>query len=266
MDAILEAKIVEIQLEKLSVYYDGFRAINEIDLQIFKNQVTAFIGPSASGKSTVLCSINRMNELIPDCKTEGKLIFRGRDIYEPSVDPVAVRRLVGMVFKKPNPFPKSIYENVAWAARINGVSTDMDELVENSLRSAALWDEVKDKLKQSALRLSAGQQQRLCIARAIAISPDLILMDEPASSLDPISAAKIEDLLNQLKVRFTIVIVTHNLQQAARVSDMTAFFLPDEARSGYIVEYAATSQLFFNPEKRQTEDYISGRVSSLAAK
>jgi phosphate transport system ATP-binding protein len=221
--------------------------------------VTAFIGPSGCGKSTVLRSINRMNELIPGTRTEGNINFRGVDIYDDHVDPVEVRRHIGMVFQKPNPFPKSIYDNIAWGAKINGFTGDMDELVETSLQQAALWNEVKDKLKQNALRLSGGQQQRLCIARAVAIKPHIILMDEPASALDPISTTKIEDLINELKKNYTIIIVTHNMQQAARVSDQTAFFLVDEARSGYLVEYGKTDEIFFNPKNKETEDYISGR-------
>jgi len=249
----------ELKIEALNVFYGQFQAVTEVSLDIQEKEVTAFIGPSGCGKSTVLRSINRMNELVPNTRTEGKVLFRGTDLYDPSMDAVAVRRHIGMVFQKPNPFPKSVYENIAWAARLNGYKGDMDELVEKSLKDAALWDEVKDKLNQSALRLSGGQQQRLCIARAIAVKPQLILMDEPASALDPISTTKIEDLIHDLKKAYTIIIVTHNMQQAARVSDRTAFFLVNEKRSGYLVEYGKTKTVFFNPEKRETEDYISGR-------
>ncbi|MGI9255526.1 MAG: phosphate ABC transporter ATP-binding protein PstB [Salinispira sp.] len=249
----------EIVTENLNVFYDLFHAVKDVTIAIQQHKVTAFIGPSGCGKSTVLRSINRMNDLISGSRIEGKLFFRGVNMYDSRVDPVEIRRQIGMVFQKPNPFPKSIYENIAWGARINGFSGNLDELVETSLKQAALWDEVKDKLKQNALRLSGGQQQRLCIARAIAVKPNIILMDEPASALDPISTTKIEDLINKLKEDYTIVIVTHNMQQAARVSDMTAFFLVDEKRSGYLVEYGKTDEVFFNPQHKETEDYISGR-------
>lgn len=250
---------IEIAIKNFNFYYDSFQAVTDINLDVQKNQVTAFIGPSGCGKSTVLRSINRMNELIPGTRAEGTINFRGVDIYDEKVDPVEVRRHIGMVFQKPNPFPKSIYDNVAWGAKINGFSGDMDELVETSLQKAALWNEVKDKLKQNALRLSGGQQQRLCIARAVAVKPHIILMDEPASALDPISTTKIEDLINELKSNYTIIIVTHNMQQAARVSDRTAFFLVNDKRSGYLVEYGNTDEIFFNPKHKETEDYISGR-------
>jgi phosphate transport system ATP-binding protein len=250
---------IEISIKDLNFFYDSFQAVTGINLDVPRNQVTAFIGPSGCGKSTVLRSINRMNELIPGTRAEGKIFFRGVDIYDEKVDPVEVRRHIGMVFQKPNPFPKSIYDNIAWGAKINGYKGDMDELVETSLQQAALWNEVKDKLKQNALRLSGGQQQRLCIARAVAIKPHIILMDEPASALDPISTTKIEDLINELKKNYTIIIVTHNMQQAARVSDNTAFFLVDDKRSGYLVEYGKTDEIFFNPKNKETEDYISGR-------
>ncbi len=249
----------EIVTENLNVFYDTFHAVKDVTISIQQHKVTAFIGPSGCGKSTVLRCINRMNDLISGSRVEGKLFFRGVNMYDSRVDPVEIRRQIGMVFQKPNPFPKSIYENIAWGARINGFSGNLDELVETSLKQAALWDEVKDKLKQNALRLSGGQQQRLCIARAIAVKPNIILMDEPASALDPISTTKIEDLINKLKEDYTIVIVTHNMQQAARVSDMTAFFLVDEKRSGYLVEYGKTDEVFFNPQHKETEDYISGR-------
>ncbi len=235
-------------------YSNGHQAVKDLTMNIDRNAVTAIIGPSGCGKSTALRAFNRMNELIPGTKTTGQVLFRGANIYGEGVDPVEVRRWIGMVFQKPNPFPKTIHENIAWGARINGFKGDMDELVESSLTQVALWDEVKDKLKQSAMALSGGQQQRLCIARALAVSPEVILMDEPTSALDPISTAKIEDLLGQLKHRYSIVIVTHNMQQAARISDHTAFLL-----SGDLVEYAPTKNIFFNPRDERTENYISGR-------
>jgi phosphate transport system ATP-binding protein len=221
--------------------------------------VTAIIGPSGCGKSTVLRAFNRMNELVPSARAEGEVIFGSQNIYNSEVDPVEVRRRIGMVFQKPNPFPKSIYENVAWGARINGFRGNMDDLVEEALRQAALWDEVRDKLGQSGLSLSGGQQQRLCIARAIAVRPEIILMDEPASALDPIATLKIEELMRALAQNYTIIVVTHNMQQAARVSDRTAFFTMDEDRAGFLVEYGATNQLFTNPRDQRTEDYITGR-------
>jgi len=243
-----------IQTNNLAIYYGDFRAVKEVNLNIEPRRITAIIGPSGCGKTTVLRAFNRMNELIPSVRTEGEVIFGGRNIYEREVDPVEVRRRIGMVFQKPNPFPKSIFENIAWGARINGFKGNMNQLVEDTLKSAALWDEVNDKLEQSGLSLSGGQQQRLCIARAIAVKPDIILMDEPCSALDPISTAKIEELIHELKDAFTIVIVTHNMQQAARVSDDTAFFY-----LGELVEFGETAKLFTTPEKRQTEDYITGR-------
>jgi len=248
-----------ILVRDLHVYYGGFRALKDVDLRIASRQITAIIGPSGCGKSTMLRSFNRMNELVPTARTEGQVVFRGKNIYDPDVDAVEVRRRIGMVFQKPNPFPKSIYENVAWGARINGFRGNMDGLVESSLSHAALWDEVKDKLQQSALALSGGQQQRLCIARAIAVRPEIILMDEPASALDPIATLKIEELMRELARDYTIVVVTHNMQQAARVSDSTAFFMMDEDRAGYLVEYGPTRQLFTNPHDKRTEDYITGR-------
>jgi phosphate transport system ATP-binding protein len=248
-----------IETLDLSVYYGSFRAVKNIDLRIERNKITAFIGPSGCGKSTLLRAFNRMNDLVPGVRVEGEILFGGHNIYAEGIDPVEVRRRIGMVFQKPNPFPKTIYENVAWGARINGYRGNMDDLVEQALRQAALWDEVKDKLRQSGLSLSGGQQQRLCIARAIAIKPEIILMDEPASSLDPISTLKIEDLMHRLAQNYTIVIVTHNMQQAARVSDFTAFLLMDEDRAGYLVEFGATAQIFTNPKEKATEDYISGR-------
>jgi phosphate transport system ATP-binding protein len=230
-----------------------------VDLGIERQKITAIIGPSGCGKSTVLRAFNRMNDLIPGSRTEGSVMFRGQNIYGPDVDPVEVRRRVGMVFQKPNPFPKTIYENIAWGARINGFRGSMDELVERALRGAALWDEVKDKLRESGLALSGGQQQRLCIARAIAVEPEVILMDEPASALDPIATLRIEELMHELAQNYSIIVVTHNMQQAARVSDFTAFFMMDEDRAGYLVEYGPTRQIFTNPRDRATEDYITGR-------
>jgi phosphate transport system ATP-binding protein len=246
-------------VRNLNVYYNNFKAVHGINLEIKKNKITAIIGPSGCGKSTVLRSFNRMNELVPTARTEGEIIFEGIDINGPEIDPVEVRRRIGMVFQKPNPFPKSIYENVAWGAKINGYNGNMDELVEKSLRQAALWDEVNDKLDQSGLSLSGGQQQRLCIARTIAVKPDLILMDEPASALDPVATLKIEDLMRELSKNYTIIIVTHNMQQAARVSDFTAFLNMNSNRAGYLVEYNVTDQIFTNPGEKLTEDYITGR-------
>ncbi len=249
-----------LELVDLHCYYGSFRAVKNVDLQIERQKITAFIGPSGCGKSTVLRALNRMNDLIPGAYSKGKVIFSGKNLYDPDVDPVEVRRRIGMVFQKPNPFPKSIYENVAWGARINGFKGNMDELVEQSLRQAALWDEVKDKLDQSGLGLSGGQQQRLCIARTIATRPEIILMDEPCSALDPIATLKIEDLMRELVKDYTIVIVTHNMQQAARASDFTTYFLMDrDDRAGALVEYGPTDELFTNPKDKRTEDYITGR-------
>ncbi len=251
-----------VEIRNLNVYYGAFHAVREVNLSIPRNQVTAIIGPSGCGKSTVLRSINRMNDLIPKARIEGEVIFEGQNIYAPEVDPVEVRRRIGMVFQKPNPFPKSIYENVAWGVRINGFKgspSDLDDLVEQALRAAALWDEVKDKLHQSGLSLSGGQQQRLCIARAIAVQPEIILMDEPASALDPIATLRIEDLMRELAKEYTIIVVTHNMQQAARVSDFTAFFSTDESRTGFLVEFGPTEQIFTNPKDPRTEGYITGR-------
>ncbi|HPD42126.1 MAG TPA: phosphate ABC transporter ATP-binding protein PstB [Anaerolineae bacterium] len=248
-----------IETRALSVSYSDFRAVHDIQLRVQRRKITAFIGPSGCGKSTVLRTFNRMNDLIPTARVEGEVLLGGQNIYAPEVDAVEVRRRVGMVFQKPNPFPKSIYENVAWGARINGYQGNMDELVERTLRHAALWDEVKDKLQQSALALSGGQQQRLCIARAIAIEPEIVLMDEPASALDPIATLRIEELMRALAQEYTIIVVTHNMQQAARVSDYTAFFMVDDQRSGYLVEQGPTREIFTNPKDRRTEDYITGR-------
>ncbi|MGQ9585562.1 MAG: phosphate ABC transporter ATP-binding protein PstB [Anaerolineae bacterium] len=248
-----------IETRRLRVYYGDFLALKDVDLKIERRKITAIIGPSGCGKSTLLRALNRMNELVPTARTEGEVVFCGQNIYAPLVDPVEVRRRIGMVFQKPNPFPKSIYENVAWGARINGFRGNMDHLVEQSLRQAALWDEVKDKLFQNALALSGGQQQRLCIARTIAVRPEIILMDEPASALDPIATLKIEDLMRELARDYTIIVVTHNMQQAARVSDFTAFLMMDDDRAGYLVEYGETGLVFTNPKDKHTEDYITGR-------
>ncbi len=248
-----------IETRDLSVYYGGFRAIKEISLPVRRRQITALIGPSGCGKSTVLRAFNRMNDLIPAARIEGQVLLHGQNVYAPDVDPVEVRRRIGMVFQKPNPFPKTIYENVAWGARINGYRGNMDDLVERSLRQAALWDEVHDKLPESALALSGGQQQRLCIARVIAVKPEIILMDEPCSALDPIATLKIEDLMRELARDYTIIIVTHNMQQAARVSDHTAFFMIDQERAGTLIEYGPTTHLFTTPHDKRTEDYITGR-------
>jgi phosphate transport system ATP-binding protein len=248
-----------IEARDLHVYYGEFRAIKDVSLKMHQRKITAFIGPSGCGKSTLLRSFNRMNDLIPRTRISGQILYRGVDIYDRAVDPVAVRRRIGMVFQRPNPFLKTIYDNVAWGARINGYRGNMDELVEQSLRQAALWDEVKDKLDASALALSGGQQQRLCIARAIAIKPDIILMDEPASALDPIATLKIEDLMRDLARNYTIIIVTHNMQQASRVSDYTAFLLMDQDRAGMVIEYGLTRDIFTRPQQKSTEEYITGR-------
>ncbi|MBD1832702.1 phosphate ABC transporter ATP-binding protein [Trichocoleus sp. FACHB-90] len=252
-----------LKTEKLNVYYGNFLALKEISLDIPKNRVTAFIGPSGCGKSTLLRCYNRLNDLIKIFRAEGKVYYNNQDLYAPDIDPVEVRRRIGMVFQRPNPFPKSIYDNIAFGARLNGYRGDMDELVERSLRQAALWDEVKDKLKQSGLSISGGQQQRLCIARAIAVQPDVILMDEPASALDPISTLRVEELIQQLKEDYTIVIVTHNMQQASRIADMTAFFNVEATekggRMGYLVEYDRTEVIFQSPQEKSTQEYVSGR-------
>jgi phosphate transport system ATP-binding protein len=249
----------------LSVWYGSVLALRAIDLEIPRHRITAVIGPSGCGKSTLLRCFNRMNDLIPGARTEGEVRFEGQEINAPDTDPVALRRRVGMVFQKPNPFPKSIHQNVAWGARINGYRGDLDDLVERSLRRAALWDEVKGKLHRSGLELSGGQQQRLCIARTLAVEPEVILMDEPCSALDPISTARLEDLMDDLKNEYTIVIVTHNMQQARRVSDMTACLMLDEAsrdshRTGVLAEFSPTDRLFTNPKDPRTEAYITGRI------
>ena len=250
---------VALELRNASCYYGTFRAVRDVSITVARRGVTALIGPSGCGKSTVLRTMNRMNDLVPSFHLEGEILLDGQDLYDRQVDPVAVRRRVGMVFQKPNPFPKSIYENVAFGARINGFKGDTKDLVEQSLRRAALWEEVKDKLGQSALALSGGQQQRLCIARAIATEPEIILMDEPCSALDPRATLQIEELMRELSSRYTIVIVTHNMQQAARASDVTAFLTMGEDRAGYLVEVDQTIKIFTNPREGLTEDYISGR-------
>ena len=250
---------VVFELDDLSCFYGSFRAVRDISLQVPKNQITAIIGPSGCGKSTLLRSFNRMNDLVDTAHITGSIRYHGVDLYADGVDPVEVRRRIGMVFQKPNPFPKSIYDNVAFGPRVAGYRGDMDELVETSLRRAALWDDVKDKLKQPGTALSGGQQQRLCIARAIAVEPDVILMDEPCSALDPIATLRIEELMRELKQNYTIVIVTHNMQQAARASDVTAFLTMGDDRAGYLVEMAPTQDIFTRPANRLTEDYITGR-------
>ena len=248
-----------IEARDLSIFYGDFMAVKDVNLKIHRHKITSIIGPSGCGKSTMLRAFNRMNELVPTAWAQGEVVFNGKNIYDADVDPVEVRRRVGMVFQKPNPFPKSIFENVAWGARINGYQGNLDELVEQSLRQAALWDEVHDKLDQSGNSLSGGQQQRLCIARAIAVKPEIILMDEPASALDPIATLRIEELMQELAQDYTIIVVTHNMQQAARASDYTAFFMMGESRDGYLVEYGPTREVFTNPRDQRTEDYITGK-------
>jgi phosphate transport system ATP-binding protein len=248
-----------LRLESVSCWYGTFRAVKDVSMYIKAREVTALIGPSGCGKTTLLRTMNRMNDLIPGYRTDGHINFEGADLYGPGVDPVAVRRRIGMVFQKPNPFPKSVYDNVAFGPRINGFKGNMDDLVEQSLRRAALWDDVKDKLKQSGMALSGGQQQRLCIARTIAVEPEVILMDEPCSALDPRSTLQIEELMAELKRDYTIVIVTHNMQQAARASDKTVFLTMGDDRAGYVVEVDETVKIFTNPREQLTEDYISGR-------
>jgi phosphate transport system ATP-binding protein len=248
-----------IELQDVSFFYGGFRAVKNISIKVPTHQITALIGPSGSGKSTLLRTVNRMNDLIPGTRVEGSVVFQGEDLYASYVDPVEVRRRIGMVFQKPNPFPKSIYDNVAFGPRLTGFKGDLDGLVESSLQRAALWNEVKDKLKQSGLSLSGGQQQRLCIARAIATSPEVILMDEPCSALDPRATLQIEELMAQIKEQYTIVIVTHNMQQAARASDRTVFLNMADDGAGYVVEQSDTITIFTNPANQLTEDYVSGR-------
>jgi len=252
-------------LDDVNVYYGAFRAVRNVSFEVAEHEITALIGPSGCGKSTLLRSLNRMNDLIPGARVAGTVAYRGENIYEPDIDPVEVRRRIGMVFQKPNPFPKSIYDNVAFGPRLHGArGTALDEAVERALRRAALWDEVKSKLKESGLSLSGGQQQRLCIARTIAIEPEVVLMDEPCSALDPIATARIEDLMQQIKHDYTIVIVTHHMQQAARISDRTAFFStevnPDsDTRTGLLVEFDDTPKIFSNPSDERTENYVTGR-------
>jgi phosphate transport system ATP-binding protein len=262
-DAAEAAPPITIDARDVSVFYGSFQAVRDISIAVPKNRITALIGPSGCGKTTFLRCLNRMNDLIPSARVEGSVLYHGVDIYAPDVDPVEVRRRIGMVFQKPNPFPKSIYDNIAFGPKLSGFKGNMDDLVEESLRGAALWDEVKDKLKHSGHSLSGGQQQRLCIARAIATKPDMILMDEPCSALDPVATAKIEDLMRALVSEYTIVIVTHNMQQAARVSDSTAFFTvevaDDGTRTGVVVEYDDTETIFTKPSDRRTEDYVTGR-------
>ena len=255
------------ETEKISIYYGSFRAVTDVTLSIYKNEITAFIGPSGCGKTTVLRTLNRMNDLIPGARVEGQVRYRGALLYGKDVSPIAVRRRIGMVFQKPNPFPKSIYDNVAYGPRINGErkKAKLDEIVERSLRQAALWDEVKDRLNKSGLGLSGGQAQRLCIARTIAVEPDVILMDEPASALDPIATGRIEDLMQEIKSKYTIVIVTHNMQQATRVSDRTAFYSvlvnpESDTRTGTLVEYGRTQQIFEDPRDPRTQAYVTGRM------
>ena len=252
-------------VDDISVYYGSKRAIRNVNLELHKHEITALIGPSGCGKSTFIRCLNRMNDLIPTARVEGSIRYHDADLYDATIDPVQVRKRIGMVFQKPNPFPKSIYENIAFGPRVIGMKGDMDEIVERALRRGALWDEVKDRLKTNAFGMSGGQQQRLCIARALATAPDVLLMDEPCSALDPISTGRIEDLMFELKTEYSIVIVTHNMQQAARVSDMTAFFtveLDDDGRdrTGAVVEYAATDKVFTNPDDKRTEDYVTGKV------
>jgi phosphate transport system ATP-binding protein len=253
---------VVFDVEGLSVTYGTATAISDVDLHVYRNLITAVIGPSGCGKSTFIRCLNRMNDLVPGAKIDGKVLYHGQDLYGDGVDPVEVRRRIGMVFQKANPFPKSIYDNVAWGPRVLGLRKGLEERVEKALRGAALWEEVKDRLKKSALSLSGGQQQRLCIARAIAIEPEVLLLDEPASALDPIATTSIEELMHELKRDYTLVIVTHNMQQAARVADLTAFFsleVGDGKRTGVLVEYDTTEKIFTNPSDKRTEDYVTGR-------
>jgi phosphate transport system ATP-binding protein len=258
-----ESREVLFDVKDLGVSYNGNKALQGVSLEIYRNFVTAFIGPSGCGKSTFIRCFNHLNGLIPGAEVDGKILYHGEDLYGSHVDPVEVRKRIGMVFQKPNPFPKSIYDNVAFGPRVLGMTSDLDGRVEKALEQAALWDEVKDRLKASALSLSGGQQQRLCIARCLAVEPEVILMDEPASALDPIATTRIEDLMHELKRDYTIVVVTHNMQQAARVADMTAFFSitrgEEGQRTGILVEYDATSRIFTQPSDKRTEDYVTGR-------
>jgi phosphate transport system ATP-binding protein len=260
-DAPAKRDIV-FDVRELAVNYGPTTAISGVNLEIYRNYITAMIGPSGCGKSTFIRCLNRMNDLVPGAKVDGQVLYHGQDIYADGVDPVEVRRRIGMVFQRANPFPKSIYDNVAWGPRVLGMKKDLDERVERALTGAALWDEVKDRLRKSALSLSGGQQQRLCIARAIAIEPDVLLLDEPASALDPIATTAIEELMHELKKDYTLVIVTHNMQQAARVADLTAFFSLEVGkgrRTGVLVEYDSTDKIFTNPSEKRTEDYVTGR-------
>ena len=259
-----EAPSVVFDVRELDVYYGEFRAVRDVNLQVLQHEITAFIGPSGCGKSTVLRCFDRMNDLIESARVDGKILYHGVDLYDPRIDPVEVRKRIGMVFQKPNPFPKSIYDNIAFGPRLSGNKGNLDDIVERALRRAALWDEVKDRLKKSAMGLSGGQQQRLCIARAIAVEPEVILMDEPCSALDPIATARIEDLMQELKSDYTILIVTHNMQQAARVSDRTAFFTTEvnsesDTRTGVLVEFDSTDKIFSAPSDERTENYVTGR-------
>jgi phosphate transport system ATP-binding protein len=262
-DTAPETREVVFDVQNLGVTYNGVAALKEVSLEIYKNRVTAFIGPSGCGKSTFIRCFNHMNALIPGAEISGTILYHGVDLYGPEVDSVEVRKRIGMVFQKPNPFPKSIYDNVAFGPRVLGMTDGLDDRIERALRQAALWDEVRSRLKESALGLSGGQQQRLCIARALAVNPEVILMDEPASALDPIATTRIEDLMHELKRDYTIVVVTHNMQQAARVADMTAFFTvtrgEEGQRTGILVEYDATSKIFTQPSDKRTEDYVTGR-------
>jgi phosphate transport system ATP-binding protein len=258
-----EPKVV-FDVQDLNVYYGPFRAVRDVNLHIHQHEITAFIGPSGCGKSTVLRCFDRMNDLIETARVDGKVVYHGVDLYDPRIDPVEVRKRIGMVFQKPNPFPKSIYDNIAFGPRLAGMKDNLDDRVEKALRQAALWDEVKDRLKKSALGLSGGQQQRLCIARAVAVEPEVVLMDEPCSALDPIATARIEDLMQEIKSQYTILIVTHNMQQAARVSDRTAFFTTEvnaesDTRTGVLVEYDTTDKIFSAPADERTENYVTGR-------
>ncbi|MBE9189769.1 phosphate ABC transporter ATP-binding protein [Gloeocapsopsis crepidinum LEGE 06123] len=261
--SVVDESEAVLRTENVKVTYGDTLALRDVSMDVPKNQVTALIGPSGCGKSTLLRCFNRLNDLIDGCKVEGKVFYRDKNLYSSKIDPVSVRRRIGMVFQKPNPFPKSIYDNITYGAKVNGFKGDMDELVEQSLQRAALWGEVKDKLKENGLSLSGGQQQRLCIARAIALKPEVVLMDEPCSSLDPVSTERVEDLIHELKEDYTIVIVTHNMHQATRVSDFTAFFNAEESddgsRFGYLVEYDRTERVFEDPQEEATQKYVSGK-------
>jgi phosphate transport system ATP-binding protein len=264
-DAPPASRELVFRLRDVNVFYGAFKAVRDVSFDVAEHEITALIGPSGCGKSTLLRSLNRMNDLIPGARVEGSVAYHGENIYDADIDPVEVRRRIGMVFQKPNPFPKSIFDNVAFGPRLNGVrGSALDDVVEQALKGAALWDEVKGKLKQSGLSLSGGQQQRLCIARAIAVQPEVVLMDEPCSALDPIATARIEDLMHAIKDQYTIVIVTHNMQQAARISDRTAFFVTEvnpesDTRTGLLVEFDETSKIFSNPSDERTENYVTGR-------